>query len=91
MSFCKRTGLREQPMGDELMIVDDVADKVHILNPTSAFIWRCLDETTDPSRIEARLRDRFSAPPEYDVAGLIGRAMAQFAEKNLVTRGEVEP
>lgn len=85
MKIAKRAGLKEQPLGQELMVVDEKTDKVHVLNPTSAFIWGCLDDTSEQTQIEARLRAKFNVPADFDVLGLVGRALQQFQEKNLVT------
>lgn len=80
----RRSGLTEQQVGDELMVVDDVADKVHVLNATSAFIWRCLDETTDPAVIEERIRSRFRVSEAQNVRGMVEKALRMFGEKNLL-------
>ena len=84
MATAKRTDLREQALGDELMIFDERADKVHVLNVTSAFLWKTLDETADPAALAERLRARFQAGPEADVTGMVGRALAQFEKLNLL-------
>jgi hypothetical protein len=80
----KKSRLREQEMGGELMICDEERDLVHVLNATSAFIWRCLDDTTDVAAIETRVRERFGAAPERNVQSLVEKALKQFQEKNLV-------
>ena len=84
MANAKRADLREQALGDEIMVFDEKADKVHVLNVTSAFLWRCLDETAEPAELEARLRARFSPPEATDVRGMVGRALAQFEKLNLL-------
>ncbi len=83
----RRANLKQQVMGDEVMVMDEAADKVHVLNATSAFIWNALDETTDVAEIERRVRAHFKASQEYDVAGLVGRAILQFKNANLIVEG----
>ena len=83
-AMIKRTDLKQQAMGEELMIMDEAADKVHVLNPTSAFIWSCLDESPEADEIERKLRGKFQVPAGYDVSGLIGRALDQFRSKKLL-------
>lgn len=70
-------------MGDELMVFDEVADKVHVLNVTSACVWKCLDDTFDLDLLEQRVRAHFKAGPEVDVRGMVGRALAQFEKLGL--------
>ena len=86
--YRKSTTLREQVAGDELMIADSRTDRVHVLNATSAAIWKLLDETADPALLESRLRQQFKVPAGYDVAGLVRRAIRQFVEKELLSPPE---
>ena len=83
----RREGLKEQPMQDELMLLDEAADKVHVLNATSACIWQALGETTDVSVIATRLRERFKLPADRDLTALIEKALTQLREKRLVIDG----
>lgn len=83
MSWLKRTDLRETPMGDDLMVFDERTDKVHVLNITSAFVWRCLDEAPDLEALAARLRERFQPDPAFDTRGLAQRAIAQLEQLGL--------
>jgi hypothetical protein len=55
-----------------------------VLNPSSAFIWKCLADTDDPAEIERRLRGQFKVNEGQDVAALIGRALEMFRDKNLI-------
>jgi hypothetical protein len=84
MRHQKRTDVREQALGDELMVVDEKTDQVHVLNVTSAFVWKSLDETSDLDQLEQRMRDHFKPPAETDVRGMAGRALAQFEKLNLL-------
>ena len=72
-------------MGGELMLIDEVVDKVHVLNATSAFIWTCLGDTTDAARIEQKLRETFE-PGGKDVRAIVETALGQFAEKGILSR-----
>lgn len=74
-------------MQDELMLVDEVADKVHVLNATSACIWQALGESSDEAVIAARLRERFKLPADQDVSPVIRKALGQLREKGLVVEG----
>ena len=90
--YRKSATLREQVAGDELMIADSRTDQVHVLNGTSAAIWRLLEESMDPAVLETRLRGRFKVPPGYDLAGLVRRALQQFVDKELLMpAGETGP
>lgn len=80
----RRSNLVEQQVGQELMVVDEVADRVHVLNPSSAFIWQCLAETDDVLEIERRLRGQFKVAENQDVQALIGRALQMFRDKDLL-------
>lgn len=84
MANCKRTGLREQVLGDEILVFDEQADKVHVLNVTSAFVWKSLDETAEPAVLAERLRAHFKPAPDADVDGVVRRALEQFARLNLL-------
>ena len=84
MSKRKRSGLREQALGDEILVFDEQADKVHVLNVTSAFVWKSLDETAEPAALAERLRAHFKPAADADVDGVVQRALAQFAQLKLL-------
>lgn len=80
----RRDKLVEQTVGNELMLVDEAADQVHVLNPSSAFIWKCLADTDDLAVIESRLRGHFKVSQGQDVRGMIDRALQMFRDKKLL-------
>lgn len=79
-----RTDLREQRVGEEVMVFDESTDQVHVLNVTSAFVWDCLKDTASSEEIVTRIRREFSTDEDEDVDSLVARALSQLAERGLI-------
>ena len=47
--------LESQEVGDELMLIDARSDRVHVLNPTMAAIWKLCDGERSPEQIAQAL------------------------------------
>ena len=45
-------------LGDGLAVLDATTGRVHLLNASAAFIWRCLADTPDPTRLVQTVLDR---------------------------------
>ena len=88
--YRRKQGVKEQKVGGELMLIDDVVDKVHVLNATSAFVWKCLGETTDAATIEQKLRESFESGGK-DFRVVVEKALGQFIEKGIATRDAPVP
>lgn len=83
--YRRKQGIKEQRVGGELMLIDEGADKVHVLNATSAYVWTCLGETTDAALIEQKLREAFE-PGDKDIRAVVEKALGQFVEKGILSR-----
>lgn len=85
-TYRRKETFREQTMGDEIMVFDSGSDRVHVLNATSAFVWRCLEHPTPLKDIEVRLAETFDTSGTDDLSALVQRAVKQLVEKDLVER-----
>lgn len=85
-AFRVKPDLPEQVMGEELMVFDPETDRVHVLNKSSAFIWRCLKEGLGELDIESRLKEVYDLSSVDDVRGVIERALLQFQDRGLGER-----
>lgn len=59
-----REDVRVESVGQELVILDRENEKVHRLNRTASFVWRCCDGTRVVSAIAGELARAFEVEPE---------------------------
>lgn len=71
----RATGIEEQSAGDELVLYDMRAGRLHHLNPTASAVWRLCDGTATLDDIVARISLEFvvreADKPESDVKALV--------------------
>ena len=72
----------EQAAGSETLIYDLTANKVYLLNETSAFIWRQCDGTKDVREIAQKLAKKNRQPVNEDIVWL---AIENLEKDNLLT------
>jgi hypothetical protein len=70
-------------MGNELMVFDEAADRVHVLNATAAAVWEALAEGCPMAELPARIEARFETAGR-DVAATVRSAIAILREKRLL-------
>jgi hypothetical protein len=90
-TYRQKTGLRDQRMGDETMVFDADGDRVHVLNTTSGFIWRCLAEPCTRAELSEKVETEFDTSTVDDLSALVGRALDQLSEKGLIEEGPAAP
>ncbi|MFH0907224.1 MAG: PqqD family protein [bacterium] len=83
--YIRKQGIKEQKVGGEIVLIDELADRVHVLNATSAFVWTCLGEMAEAAPIEANVRAQFDSAGK-DVGALVQRALDQLLDQGLITR-----
>jgi hypothetical protein len=67
----------------ETVILDEREDSLHLLNPTAATIWRCLDGAGTVGELISDLSEAFGSDPQtirHDVSALL----ADFAAQGLI-------
>ena len=79
-----RPGLREERLGDEIMIFDAETDQVHVLNEGSAAIWEAAVSGLDVAGIERRLLERYDLSAHPDPAAMIRESLESLAGKGLL-------
>jgi len=82
-----KAGVICKKMGEETVLYDPATEALHVLNPTSHFIWNLCDgEHSLEAMIEA-IRSNFSDTEDQDIRAHVQRVLAQFeSEKLLETR-----
>ena len=86
-----RSELPQQRLGEELMVFDHEADKVHVLNGTSAVVWECLSRGEDLEGVANGLRATFNVCEDQEVSLVVDAAVEQLSERGLlVVAMEVE-
>ena len=83
MKIQRTANLRDQDLGDEVMVFEDATDRVHVLNATAAFVWRALEEPIGLDALEVKARAEFEVGPDDDVHAILQRALDQLTEKGL--------
>ena len=69
-----RAGLAPVAVGDELLIVDDGADRPHLLSPTASLVWSFMDGTGSLGDFAADLVAELGADPRRVQADLVDLA-----------------
>lgn len=83
-TYCPRPHLREERLGEEIMVFDAETDQVHVLNEASAAIWEGLKAGLDVPEIEQRLRERYDLAAHADPAAMIRESLLAMAAKGLL-------
>lgn len=75
-------------LGDEWVLFDPDAHRLHVLNLTAALVWsRCSGEYA-PEEIVRYVRNSFSEPPsEEEVDEDVRKALREFASEGLLQTG----
>ena len=83
-TYRPRPHLREERLGDEIMVFDEETDQVHVLNEASAAIWDALKGGLDVPGIERSLRERYDLGAHPDPAAMIRESLRSMAGKGLL-------
>ena len=68
------------PVDQEAVLLDEAADRLHLLNPTGALLWACFDGTTTLGEICSEVADAFALPAEIVLADAIALATRLLGE-----------
>ena len=82
--YQQRSGVAEQRVGDERMLLDEASNAVHVLNGSAAFIWDCLKTALTLDQIAQRLGEEYDLSATADVADTIRRVLGDLQKKGLV-------
>jgi hypothetical protein len=83
MRPARRLDLLVQEIGEEVVILDRVANKVHQLNPSAGCIWKNCDGSCSVEEIIARLASQFELTPEQ-VSDDVLKTIAEFKALGLL-------
>lgn len=79
----KLAAMTIRPVGDELLVLDTDAQRIHQLNATASFIWHCCDKAASADDIAGLVAAEYAVDQHIalrDVAETLGR----LRELNLV-------
>jgi PqqD family protein of HPr-rel-A system len=80
----RRNDLQEQRIGDDLMVYDPRAGKVHVLNGSAALVYGLCDGSHDLDAIVRHLRADFQVPEDRDVRSDVLEAIQALRAKLLL-------
>lgn len=83
MGLKQRSNLLVRKVGDELVVLDQIANQVHQLNAVASLVWELCDGSSSVSTMVAQVKERYdveSDAAERDVQNLL----AQFTELGLL-------
>jgi hypothetical protein len=83
----RTTGIETQELEGELMIMDAQADRVHVLNPTMAAVFRLCDGTRGEDTIAHALAESFDCSGIDDLMGSVREALCTLEELSLLCPG----
>jgi hypothetical protein len=84
MKLQLRSGLRVEDLGDEALVMDTEAAKIHRVGGLAVQVLRLLAETSDPVEVPSELQDGID---ELIEAGLVAKPTGWTRRKVLVTGG----
>lgn len=71
-------GIEEQRAGEDLVLYDPRAGRLHHLNPTAAAVWRLCDGTSTLDDIVAKVSVEFALEPEDSPAADIDSLLREW-------------
>ena len=71
-------------VGDEIVLVHTVTDRIYVLNRTGARVWELLCGELDRTEIESQLAGEFEVA-NADLAAEVGGLIASLVESRLIT------
>ena len=79
----QRPDLAIEDVDGELIVLDKVAGKVHQLNSSASFVWKCLGDGLATDEIAVKLSEAFDVEPESALSD-VRVALANFEDLALV-------
>jgi hypothetical protein len=80
----KRADLVIKELGDELMLYDEINEKIHVLNHTAYLIWSFCDGCHTVKDIEKEMNHKFSMLRDYDLLRDIMTIIDEFKIKKII-------
>ncbi len=65
-----------EELDGQLVLLDEQTARLHVLNPTAALVWQCLDGEADVATLSAEIAEEVGADHDTvyrDVCDLVGR------------------
>lgn len=81
----RKAGVMHQRAGQNVLLYDPAADKVHVLNPTAAAIWEHCDGCCTAEQIAARLAATFAHASDHDLIADVQAALMIFRGEGLLS------
>lgn len=78
----RQTGLSVQSIQDEVLVYDETNHQAHVLNRTTALVWKHCDGKTTVPALADRLTDELAAPVSQAV---VWHALRQLDQVDLLT------
>ncbi|HZR01041.1 MAG TPA: PqqD family protein [Chloroflexota bacterium] len=74
----------ERVVDGELVLYDTARHRVHVMNPTAAWIWRLCDGGHSPAAVVSALVSRYSGVDRATVEADVGEILARFRVEGLL-------
>jgi hypothetical protein len=74
----------ERVVDGELVLYDTTRHRVHVMNPTAAWIWRLCEGGHSPADIVSALVDRYPGADRATVEADVGEILARFQAEGLL-------
>ncbi|MEZ5139257.1 MAG: PqqD family protein [Acidimicrobiales bacterium] len=84
----RRDGLTVETIDNEVLVFDEVAQRMHCLNRAAALVWECCDGTTPVAEIADKLGSDLGAAADEEVVHF---ALRQLAEQDLLEDAAAPP
>lgn len=81
---CRRPGIVTRTAGTDIVLYDGARGRLHVLNPTAAFVWDLCDGAHPAPDIAARMASAFTGAAGHDTAADVDQILVSFGAEQLL-------
>lgn len=83
-SPCRRHRIVARPAGSDIVLYDAARGRLHVLNPTAAFVWDLCDGSHSTRDIATRIGATFTDSAGHDTAADVEKILDSFKKEDLL-------
>jgi len=80
----RRHGIVARPAGADVVLYDAARGRLHVLNPTAAFVWELCDGSHSARDIATSIGPSFTGAAGHDTDADVNRILDSFREEELL-------
>ncbi len=84
MYYIQSSHVETSPVGDRVVLYDNVSRKAVVLNPTGAWLWVQLSTRSSPDELTDKLQTRFASVPREQLQADVEACLRDLSHQNLL-------